>query len=569
MCPSRNLARVFEKVDDDRGFSLEMPDLNDNANSVEIALRIIIDEVVELQQKYDKILPLEQLIKTNLSFILKRIDHILGGNSIMGLLKVPLNQSIALDDEVFTDPYSKKTCIYLFSENSEKLAREMAINRSSNSSLTPPNTAHSQIFRDVLTTGKALYVDKFSEMPCRFSETHPQMSSLYLTPVYYEGLPVALFGIANADLNPQKRKAIENVLPSIWRRAIIHAAQIHNMQLLLRQDHYITKLYPKFVSDWLREKNFSTDELIINYDKVAVFFCDIKDFTQNSKDLAPPQLTQELSAYFRLAEEIAACYGIELVKTVGDCIIAVGNLAHTKSDGNPAAIINFANEFIKQIKDNTLSINSIPITIRVGIDYGPITFGLVGFKERKTLDLFGQTVNRASRHESSGEPGKVHISSALAAQLTQGDCSSLIPRRVKLKGFGVVDSYFAPEHIVYQSAPSPVDCSFLPRLAVECSEQGKSLSRLGMFKREEVNSSTRQLPAIGGKMRVMGHVSLSRAQGQLRDIKEHELICVGKSIRGSSFFNKKRELIALRPRAATSLELEREEARELKSTNSI
>lgn len=536
-------------------------DSTQSSDTIEAALIKVIVEVLETQKNHNEIMTLDELIKANLSFVLQRIDDILGGNSIMGLLKVPLNQSIAPKGEVFSNPHSPETCIYLFSETSKKLAIEMAEKKASQVSLTPPNTAHSRIFRDVLASGKALCIQHSSDMPCRFSADHPQMNSLYLTPIIVGGSPVALFGIANAQMTEQTCKAVQNVLPSIWRVAIIQAAQMHTMQRQIKQEHYIDKLYPQFIGKLLRENNFSTDGLTIDYDDVSVFFCDIKDFTNSSKDMLPSQLITELTSYFGLAAEIAPHYGIELVKTVGDCIIAVGNLAHTSSENNPAAIINFAHEFIDQIQKQSLSINNIAIQIRVGIDYGPISFGLAGFKERKTLDLFGETVNRASRHESSGEPGKVHISLNMASKLAQHHWLELVPRKVELKGFGWVDSYIAPANINYQSATRPTHVRLLPKLSETSSVRERAVSRFGLFKtgaEYEKTTPTRQLlPALRPGIRGGNVVDLSRLQErQLPAKPEHDLICRGASISISPFFHKKGCVASLRERARVVRELE-------------
>lgn len=407
---------------------------------------------------FDENITLHQYLSKILQELLTQIDNKFLSNSIIAALKVPINQSLSENGEQYTDPTSTETALYLFSHTSQQLKQ---------GAQTPPRTEHSKIFRKILSTNEAFNSYLGDKLPS-FCSAHPIMKSMYLSPITLNGMHVGLIGIANAEraITQGVHLALQNMLPFIWRHAVLQTAAHYQRQKQLMQEKYLAKLYPKFIIDHLHEKNFNlTEDHTIDCKNVAVFFCDIKNFTASSNSLSSSAvLVKELGRYFALADVIAQKHGVEVIKTVGDCIIALGNLEHSASCGNPAAIINFALEFITKIKQHDLKIGSQAIEIRVGIDFGDVALGLVGFPKRKMLDLFGQTVNSASRYESTGEANKVHISLAMAKQLASSSQSLLQRNVVNLKGIGTVPSYFAPklEHTDYLSKPSATDNTAVP-----------------------------------------------------------------------------------------------------------
>jgi adenylate cyclase len=173
------------------------------------------------------------------------------------------------------------------------------------------------------------------------------------------------------------------------------------------------------------------------HDEVTILFGDFVEFTRISAELSPTVLVQELNELFRGFDEICADTGIEKIKTVGDAYLAVGGLEGTGDAGARAAA------------DTALRITALVAEhqrrhatwqIRVGLHAGPIVAGVVG-SSKFAYDVWGNTVNVASRLETTSEPGRIHISAELAARL--GDGYRVEARGlVDLKGKGPTETYF-------------------------------------------------------------------------------------------------------------------------------
>jgi adenylate cyclase len=173
------------------------------------------------------------------------------------------------------------------------------------------------------------------------------------------------------------------------------------------------------------------------HDEVTVLFGDFVDFTRISAELPPSLLVEELNELFRGFDEICAETGIEKIKTVGDAYLAVGGLDAARGDG------------VRGIAETALRITALVAEhhrrhatwqIRVGVHTGPIVAGVVG-SSKFAYDVWGDTVNIASRLESTSVPGRIHVSSGLAARLEPEYL--LEPRgSVDLKGKGALETYF-------------------------------------------------------------------------------------------------------------------------------
>ncbi len=174
------------------------------------------------------------------------------------------------------------------------------------------------------------------------------------------------------------------------------------------------------------------------FDNAAVLFADVVGFTPRSASLAPEQVIRVLDEVFSAFDAKLAALGVEKVKTIGDAYMAVA--------GVPAAHANAADavtRFALGARDVARTIrwpDGEPVTLRFGIHIGPVVAGVLG--EKKTIyDLWGDTVNKASRMESYGEPGRVHVSAEVANSL--GPAFSLIERGVRdIKGFGSIATFW-------------------------------------------------------------------------------------------------------------------------------
>jgi adenylate cyclase len=171
---------------------------------------------------------------------------------------------------------------------------------------------------------------------------------------------------------------------------------------------------------------------------VSVMFADLCGFTALSRKTTPADLVSMLNGIFTAFDHIVEQHGVEKIKTIGDCYMLVGGIPLHRDD-HAAAVAECALEML----DALAALNresGTELQMRVGIHTGPVVAGVIG-KIKFTYDLWGDTVNVASRMESSGQPGRVHLSEQ-TAELLQG--RFLLEDRgfVECKGLGAVKTFF-------------------------------------------------------------------------------------------------------------------------------
>ena len=170
---------------------------------------------------------------------------------------------------------------------------------------------------------------------------------------------------------------------------------------------------------------------------MTVLFSDFVGFTRISATLPPAVLVTELDELFRGFDGICESTGVEKIKTVGDAYLAVGGLVGGASDGG-SAIAETALEMLSLVEAH--SHQHARWQIRIGIHAGPVVAGVVG-ASKFAYDVWGDTVNVASRLESTSEPNHIHVSTAVARLLEGG--YELEPRGlVDLKGKGPAETYY-------------------------------------------------------------------------------------------------------------------------------
>jgi PAS domain S-box-containing protein len=146
------------------------------------------------------------------------------------------------------------------------------------------------------------------------------------------------------------------------------------------------------------------------YRHVTVLFTDFKDFSKNTRELEPIDLVSILDDYFAKFDEITGKHYLEKIKTIGDAYMCAGGLPlRNKSNPVDAVLAGLEiQEYIKKIKNDTRP--GIPNwDLRIGIHTGPVVAGVVG-RKKFAYDIWGETVNTASRMEQMGEIGQVNVS---------------------------------------------------------------------------------------------------------------------------------------------------------------
>ena len=188
----------------------------------------------------------------------------------------------------------------------------------------------------------------------------------------------------------------------------------------------------------LNQERKKTEKLLYNvlpqavFSDISVVFIDIVGFSKLSKQLSPGHLVEQLNGFFLIADQCATRYGIEKVKTIGDCYLAV--CGGTASDGSGAKdAVSFAKDVIAEMQSRAAE-SGIDIQLRVGVHSGPVVGGVVG-TSRLAYDYWGDTMNIASRIEGAAEPNGIAVSAATFFQCT-GSHEFDSPETIALKGVG-------------------------------------------------------------------------------------------------------------------------------------
>jgi class 3 adenylate cyclase len=181
------------------------------------------------------------------------------------------------------------------------------------------------------------------------------------------------------------------------------------------------------------------------HNNVSVLFADFVNFSGISEKLSPEELIENLDYCFKNFDKIIGKYELEKIKTIGDSYMVAGGLTIEQPD-HAQRVIKAAIEiqfFLQSLKKEKEAKNEPFFEARIGIHVGPIIAGVVGLK-KFAYDIWGDTVNVASRMESSGEPGKVNISEDTYNQV-KDDFAFEYRGKVEAKNKGKIDMYYVLE----------------------------------------------------------------------------------------------------------------------------
>jgi adenylate cyclase len=201
----------------------------------------------------------------------------------------------------------------------------------------------------------------------------------------------------------------------------------------------LLNVLPEAIADELKSKGSVAPR---HYPIVSVLFADLVGFTRLSIGLTPKALVDELSYLFIGFDTIVEQHGMEKIKTLGDGYMAAGGIP-TKNSSNPIDAIMAAQamlEFVKDRKEANLQSGYPPWDLRIGIHTGPVIAGVIG-RNRFTYDIWGATVNTASRMEAAGEPGRINIS-GITYQLVKDKFECSRRGNIEVKNMGKMDMYF-------------------------------------------------------------------------------------------------------------------------------
>lgn len=207
-----------------------------------------------------------------------------------------------------------------------------------------------------------------------------------------------------------------------------------------RSEDLLLNILPRPIAKRLKD---TPGRIADRYDEVTVLFADIVGFTELSSRVSAPELVQTLDALFRELDRIALKHGLEKIKTIGDSYMAVAGAPVPRASHAEVAA-DAALEMLEAIKSHPDG-----LSVRIGLESGPVVAGVIG-SLKFTWDLWGATVNMASRMESHGIAGAIHIGPVAHGRLRDGWV--LEPREaVPIKGVGTIDTWLLRGRSVAQA----------------------------------------------------------------------------------------------------------------------
>lgn len=206
-----------------------------------------------------------------------------------------------------------------------------------------------------------------------------------------------------------------------------------------RSDELLLNILPAEIAEELKSKGSADAKMI---DLVTILFTDIKGFTAISENLSPQELVTELNHCFSAFDLIMQKNGIEKIKTIGDSYMAAGGLPTANKTHAKDVILATIEiqKFMFDYKLAKIAAGKPYFEIRIGIHTGSVVAGIVGLK-KFAYDIWGDTVNTASRMESSGEIGKINISQS-TYELVKDDFHCESRGKISAKGKGEMEMYF-------------------------------------------------------------------------------------------------------------------------------
>jgi adenylate cyclase len=201
-----------------------------------------------------------------------------------------------------------------------------------------------------------------------------------------------------------------------------------------KSERLLLNVLPASVASRLKE---SQEVIADGYDAATVLFADIVGFTPLAQELPPADAVALLDRVFAGWDGLAARYGVEKIKTIGDAYMVAAGLPGERED-HAEAIAAMALEMGDEA-ERCAGEAGLPLEVRIGIDSGPVVAGVIG-RAKFTYDLWGDTVNTASRMESHGLPGEIQVTERAYERLRGG---FELRRRgtIEVKGMGPMTTY--------------------------------------------------------------------------------------------------------------------------------
>jgi adenylate cyclase len=249
---------------------------------------------------------------------------------------------------------------------------------------------------------------------------------------------------AEVDRKAARQRIVRNVFIGGFGFALLFAGVFFFQRKRIskerdRSDKLLLNILPAETASELKATGESKAR---NYPLVTVMFTDFKNFTRLAENMTAEELVKEINYCYKEFDKINARHNVEKIKTMGDGYMAAGGVPH-ENTSNPVDTVEAAMEiqqFMKNMRTEREAKNQPFFEVRIGIHSGPVVAGIVGLN-KFAYDIWGDTVNIASRMESSGEAGKVNVSGA-TYELVKDKFNCKYRGKVLAKNKGEIDMYF-------------------------------------------------------------------------------------------------------------------------------
>jgi PAS domain S-box-containing protein len=273
---------------------------------------------------------------------------------------------------------------------------------------------------------RAHYLETFSRVLS--GENIAQVKAAFINK---NGKKISVEGNINCKFVGGKPVATRAIFRDITERLQTEQALQHQQE---QTERLLLNILPEPIADRLKQE---TSTIAENFAEVSVMFADIVGFTQLASSLNPIELVDLLNQIFSAFDRLSEKHGLEKIKTVGDAYMVVGGLPTRRAD-HAEAIAEMALDMqatIAQFRNKT----GQQFNIRIGINTGPVVAGVIGIK-KFSYDLWGDTVNIASRMESHGLSGQIQLTAATYERLRD---QYLFEERgvIQVKGKGEMTTY--------------------------------------------------------------------------------------------------------------------------------
>jgi class 3 adenylate cyclase len=238
--------------------------------------------------------------------------------------------------------------------------------------------------------------------------------------------------------------AVDLIVSATLALALVVFIDGERLRAKAESDALLLNVLPRSIADRLKH-----GERVIadSYEEVTILFADVAGFTPFAAQETPARVVEILNDVFSRFDTLAERHGLEKIKTIGDAYLVVAGAPEPRAD-HAAVILEMALAMLAVSKSTELAPGR-PLRLRIGIASGPAVAGVIGHR-KFSYDLWGDTVNLASRMESTGVPGMVQVAAS-----TWNLCSDrylFTPREVDVKGLGALRTYLLDPASVHPGA---------------------------------------------------------------------------------------------------------------------